>query len=172
MTSGPATGLRPVVVPVPRPDVLGSLFVVLGGVMGLLQLALSWTYVVAGVGLPGSATAPNGWGIYITMRAGSTVSASWAIGGYAVIGVGIAGAALVLLGLAMLAPLDHRPFGLAGLVLSLAAMGAAGWWLARSAQLMGQNLSALFANAGPGWYLFLIGGAIALVGSVKALASG
>jgi hypothetical protein len=157
----------------PRPDAIAALLCVVGGALGIAQLLLPWTSVVPGAGIPGANdTGLTGWEVFRTARAGAGVSMTVALGAYSVVGVALAGAALLLLGLATLIPLDHRPFGVAGLLLSLGVIGSAGWWLFRSRQLIDAGLSQVFAQAGVGWYLFLLCGPIAVIGSVKALATG
>jgi hypothetical protein len=161
------TGLR-----VPRTDVLAALATIIGGAAALGQLFLTWSSIVPGVGLQDPDGGVTGWERYLAARAGAALSFSDTVTAYSVIGSALAGGALVLLGLAMLLPLDHRPLGAVALALSILAFAAVVWWLVAGHQTFNQSVGDLFAHAGPGWYLFLIGGPVALLGSIKALATG
>jgi len=160
-------GVRP-----PRADLLAALLTVIAGAAGLAQLALSWSSVITGVGLTDASGGITGWQRYQASRALSALSLSDTATAYSIIVAAMAGAALVLLGLTMLAPLDHRPLGFAALLLSLAMMAGALWWLLRGHQTFNQSISDLFVHGGPGWYVFLIAGPVGVLGSAKALVTG
>ncbi len=166
----PATSWRPAPpqLRTPRADPVGALLCVFAGILGLLQLVLSWSSVVFSVDLPAS-TALTGWRVFQTAGSAASLSATWAIGAYSVLAVGLAGGALVLLGLAALAPIDHRPIGAAILVLSIVSFTGAGFWLVRADRLTAHSLSQLFTHAGPGWYLFLVSGLLGVVGGIVVL---
>ena len=156
----------------PRSDVLASVVTVLAGAAGVLQLFLSWSSIVSGVGLRDTDGRITGWERYQSARAGAALSTGDTITAYSVLGTALVGAALVLLGLAMLAPIDHRPLGVAALVVSLGAVAADSWWLARGHNTFNQSVPDLFTHASAGWYLFLIAGPLGTVGSLKALSTG
>ena len=156
----------------PRADVLAAALTVLAGAAGVLQLLLSWSSVVSGVGLRDTDGRITGWERYQSARAGAALSTGDTITAYSVLGTALAGAALVLLGLAMLAPIDHRPLAVVGLVVSLGALCADVWWLARGHNTFNQSVTDLFTHASAGWYLFLIAGPLGTVGSLKALSTG
>ncbi|GGM11928.1 hypothetical protein [Nakamurella endophytica] len=166
---GPAGGGPVPARGVPRADPLAAVVTVLGGVLGILQLLLSWTSVAPSVGLPieGGVT---GWNVFRSAQAAASLSVSSAVSAYSVVGVGVAGGAVVLLGLALLTPVDHRPLGAVALLLSLGMVAAAVWWLARAHSLLGRSLGQVFSVAGPGWYLFLVAGLVGVGGAAKALA--
>ncbi len=156
----------------PRPDVLAGLITVIAGAFGVGQLLLSWTSVVSGVGLQDANGGVTGWERFLAARTGASLSVGDFITAYAVVGTALAGAALLLLGLAMWLPIDHRPLGAVALALSIGATAAALWWLIRGHHTFNQTVADLFVHAGAGWYLFLVTGPIGIVGSVKALARG
>lgn len=161
------TGPRP-----PRADFVAALLTVLAGAAGLGQLFLSWSSTVTGVGLQDAGGGITGWDRYQAARAGGGLSVGDTVTAYSVVGGALAGAALLLLGLAMLTPVDHRPLGMVALLLAAVALAAAAWWLVRGHHTFNQTIEDLFAHAGPGWYLFLAAGPIGLLGSAKALATG
>lgn len=151
----------------PRADVLAGLVTILAGAAGLVQILVQW--VLGSVTDP---TGTTGWEMLQLCRGFATVSRAHAVAGYAVLGSAVIGGGLVLLGLAMWAPINHRPLGFAGLGMALVLLAGEIWWLARGGQLTGMTLGDVFAHAGPGWYLFLLAGPIGILGTVKALTSG
>lgn len=163
---GSDQGVRP-----PRTDVLAALVTVVGGSAGLAQLRLSWSSVVSGVGLVDS-DGVTGWERYLAARSGGVGSLGNTVTAYSVVSTALAGAALVLLGLAMLLPIDHRPLGVFALVISLGCLGATVWWLVRGHQTFNQSAVDLFRYAGVGWYLFVLAGPIGVLGSARALTAG
>jgi hypothetical protein len=156
----------------PRPDVLAALLSIVAGAAALGQLFLSWSSMVTGVGLQAAAGGITGWQRYQAARTGAALSTSDTVTAYSVVGAAFAGAALILLGLAMLTPIDHRPLGLVALLVSVASLGCALWWLVRGHHTFNQSVSDLFTHAGPGWYLFLVAGPIGVLGAAKALSTG
>jgi hypothetical protein len=161
------TGQQP-----PRTDLLAAAVTVVAGAAGVLQLFFSWSSMVSGVGLRDTDGRITGWERYQSARAGAALSTGDTITAFSVLGAALAGVALVLLGLAMLAPIDHRPLGVVGLIVSLAALTADVWWLARGHDTFNQSVADLFTHASAGWYLFLIAGPLGTVGSLKALSTG
>ena len=155
----------------PRADLLAALLTVVAGACGLGQLFLSWSSMVTGVGLQAAGGGITGWERYQAARTGAALSTSDTITAYSVIGAAFAGAALVLLGLFMLTPIDHRPLGVVALLLSIGSLAGAAWWLLHGHQTFNQSISELFSHAGPG-YLFLAAGPIGILGSAKALSTG
>ena len=152
----------------PRPDPVGALICVVAGSFGLLQLVLSWSSVVFSVDLPANG-ALTGWRVFQSAGSAASLSATWAIGAYSVLAVGLAGGALVLLGLAALAPIDHWPIGATIVVLSIISLAGTAFWLIRADRLTAHSLTQLFAHAGPGWYLFLVSGLFGVVGGIVVL---
>ena len=131
----------------------------------MVQLVLPW--IAIGGGLPGSFT---GWQLFKTGR-DQALDLSSMIANYALPGVAIAGVALVLLGLAMFAPIDHRPLGTVGLLFALGATLATGWWVFDTWDVRG-GLGQILDTALPGWYLFLVSGPLGVIGSIKAPVTG
>jgi hypothetical protein len=160
-------GLRP-----PRPDILAALITLIAGAAGLGQLLVSWSSTVTGVGLRDANGGITGWEMYLASRTGAALSTADNITAYSIVGVALAGGALILLALAMLLPIDHRPLGLVALLLSVAALAATGWWLVRGHHTFNQSIADLFTHSGPGWYLFIATGPIGTLGAAKALSTG
>lgn len=155
----------------PRADFLAAIVTIIAGAAGLGQLLLSWSSTVTGVGLPDASGAITGWERFQAARAGGG-PISDTVTAYSVVGAAMAGAALLLLGTAMLLPVDHRPLGTVALLLAFASLAAAAWWLVAGHRTFNQSIADLFSHAGPGWYLFLAAGPLGVIGSVKALSTG
>ncbi len=153
----------------PRPDLLAGLITVIAGALGVGQLFLSWSSLVSGVGLHDATGGVTGWERFLAARTGASLSVGDFITAYSVVGTALVGAALILLGLAMFLPIDHRPLGAVALVLSIGATAGALWWLVRGHHTFNQSVADLFVHAGAGWYLFIGAGPIGIVGSVTAL---
>lgn len=156
----------------PRADPVAALLMIVAGAAGLGQLFLSWSSTVTGVGLQDAGGGITGWERYQAARAGGGLSVGDTVTAYSVVGTAMAGAAMALLGLALLAPIDHRPLGTVALLTSVVALAAAAWWLVRGHHTFNQSMADLFDHAGPGWYLFLAAGPAGIVGSAKALSTG
>ncbi len=156
----------------PHADLAAALLTLIAGAAGVGQLFLSWSSTVTGVGLQDAGGGITGWERYQAARAGGGLSVGDTVTAYSVVGAAMAGAALVLLGLAMLVPVDHRPLGFVALLLAIVSLAAAGWWLVRGHHTFNQSIAELFTHAGPGWYLFLAAGPVGVLGSAKALSTG
>ncbi|MET3806632.1 hypothetical protein ABIB25_003648 [Nakamurella sp. UYEF19] len=156
----------------PRADAFAAFLTFLAGAAGLAQIFLSWSSTVTGVGLQDANGGITGWERYQAARAAGSLSVRDTVTAFSVVGTAMAGAALILLALAMLTPIDHRPLGTVTLVLSLVSLGGAGWWLVRGHHTFNQSIGDLFSAAGPGWYLFLVAGPVGIVGAAKAIATG
>jgi len=156
----------------PRPDVLAAVLTMIAGAAGLGQLFLSWTSIVSGVGLQDAGGGVTGWERFLAARTGASLSVSDFITAYSVVGTALAGGALLLLGLAMFLPVDHRPLGAVALFLAAGMFVAALWWLIQGHSTFNQSVADLFVHAGLGWYLFLVAGPIGILGSIKALSTG
>ena len=78
----------------------------------------------------------------------------------------IIGGSLVLLGLAALIPMDHRPIGAVAMLLSIVAALLAIWWVLATRTPRG-GLGPLLEATRIGWYLFAATGVLGLIGSAK-----
>ncbi len=155
----------------PRADVAGALLLIIGGVAGVAQLFLPWrTVTVTGTpaGDDGSIT---GWQIYRLIRAVPGPGADLTVVMYTVLGAAVGGGALILLGLAVTMPINHRPLGLAALLISVLLILGSCWMLVRAKSIFDVGLSGLFDQAQVGWYLFLASGVLGLIGALKASTS-
>jgi hypothetical protein len=151
--------------------VLAGFITLIAGAAGLGQLFLSWSSLVSGVGLQDTNGGVTGWERFLAARTGASLSLTDSITAYSVVGTALAGGALLLLGLAMFLPIDHRPLGGVALALSVGMLASTLWWLIRGHTTFNQSVPNLFVHAGPGWYLFLLAGPIGILGSIKALST-
>lgn len=166
----PGVADAPAVFRAVRPDPVACVLLVIAGAAGIWQLFSPWLRVGAGA-FDGGRTAPvTGWQVYRGLRAltAPTPQLSWAT--LAVLWCAIAGGALVLLGLAMLTPINHRPLGAAALLLSLLSAAGAFWVVSRAQLVFGTGVFGLFGQASFGLFLFLGSGLFGVIGSWKAMA--
>ena len=159
----------------PRADPVAAVLLLVAGAIGLWQLILPWRSLTVDPGIP-AATAgevsTTGWQVYRVLRAIPDPTGDLRAATLAVLGVAVAGGGLIVLGLAMIIAINHRPLGLAALLLSLLSVGAAGWLLIKARTIFDVGLVGLFAQAQVGWYLFLSAGLLGVIGSWKALSTG
>ena len=160
----------------PRADVLGAVLLIAGGVAGVAQLFLPWRTVTvgpvssAGAGAPAGDDGPiTGWQIYRLIRAVPGPGADLSVVMYTVLGAAVGGGALILLGLAIMMPINHRPLGLAAMLISSLLILGSCWMLVRARSIFDVGLSGLFDQAQIGWYLFLACGVLGLIGALKPL---
>jgi hypothetical protein len=160
----------------PRADVMGALLLIIGGFAGIAQLFLPWRTVTVGpVGTATTGAAAGddgtitGWQIYRLIRAVPGPGADLSVVMYTVLGAAVGGGALILLGLALMMPINHRPLGLAALLISILLILGSCWMLVRARSIFDVGLSGLFDQAQIGWYLFLACGVFGLTGALKAL---
>jgi hypothetical protein len=157
----------------PRADPLAAAILLIAGAIGLWQLLLPWRS--AGIDIPnvgeGQASA-TGWQVYRLLHAVPDPTVDIRVAMYAVLGVAVGGGALILLGLAMMLPINHRPLGLAALLISVLSILGGCWILVRSKTVFDVGIFGLFSQAQLGWYLFLAAGIVGVFGSWKALATG
>lgn len=161
-----------------RADPVAAIFLLLAGAIGIWQLLVPWltTTAAASAVLSGAGAGPagqlTGWRIYRALRAAPAPSSevSWAT--LAILGCAVGGGALIVLGLAMMAPLNHRPLGAAALVISLLSAAGALWVVVHARMVFDVGVFSLFGRTTVGWYLFLGSGLLGVIGSWKALSSG
>lgn len=159
----------------PKADPVAAVLLLTAGAIGLWQLLLPWRSVTVDPGVPTSAAgevSTTGWQVYRLLRAIPDPAGDLRAATLAVLGVAVAGGGLIVLGLAMMIAINHRPLGLAALLLSLLSVTAAGWLLVKSRTIFDVGLVGLFAEAQVGWYLFLAAGLLGVIGSWKALSTG
>jgi hypothetical protein len=151
------TGARAV-----RADVAAFILLVLGGAAGITQLFVPWTSSSAET--PARST---GWQLFqIIKHAIPDQGFSFTFAAYAILTVAVVGVAMILLGVAMLFPIDHRPPGVVATVAAVIAVVCAGWWAFWGPT---GGIAFAFRHAGVGWYLFLLAGVIGLAGAIKSL---
>jgi len=163
--SAPPVG-RPV-----RPDPVAAVLLLVAGGAGIWQLFAAWLKVGSGTVGGGDPAAPAGWQVYRALRLlpAPAPEVSWAT--LAVLGCAVAGGALIVLGLAMFAPMNHRPLGVAALLISLLSMAGALWVIMHARLVVDLGVFGLFGQASVGLYLFLGSGLLGLVGAWKALST-
>jgi len=162
VTSDP--GPRPTV----RADGVAAVFLVLGGIAGLLPWFLD-AYLIgsessSGVGMTGaklftSLRAPDAGGVYDLTA-------------LAVLAITIGAGALVLLGLATLLPMNHRPIGTAALLVTVVIAGAAAWLLLKSSTVLATSPGQMLSGGHLGWHLAALAAVLGVVGSIRALVTG
>lgn len=152
----------------PRADLVGALLLIAAGLAGLLQLAVPWLSAGATTGTTESLT---GWQLYRLARAVPDLSLGEMFVPYGILGVAAGGLGLLLLGVAVLVPITHRPIGFAALAISVLCLLAALWVMVRAREAVGVGISGLFEQAEVGWYLFLATGVLGVIGAAKALAA-
>jgi len=155
-----------------RTDPIAAILLLVAGAIGIWQLLLPWLTVAVGSGPAAGVDSPTGWRVYRALRALSAPSPelSWAT--LAVLGCAVGGGALVVLGLAMMAPVNHRPLGAAALLISLLSLAGALWVLVHARMVFDVGVFGLLGQATAGWYLFLGSGLLGIAGSWKALSTG
>ncbi len=149
------------------PDPIAGALIFVAGAAGVTQLATSWTSST----VAGQTTSLTGWTLFQLGRAGASTSTRYAINGYSILAVGIAGAVLALLGVLTVVPIRHRPVAVLALVIGLISLAAELWWVLNSEQALSESFTTVFRYAGPGWYFFLAAGPLALIGAGRALAT-
>lgn len=168
--AGAVTAMPPIGRPV-RADPMAAVLLVLAGGVGIWQLFTPWLRAgpTAGGGID---PAPGGWTVYRALRLlpAPGTELRWAT--LAVLGCAVAGGALVVLGLAMFAPINHRPLGLAALLISLLSSAGALWVIVHARMVFDLGVFGLFGQAAVGFYLFLGSGLLGIVGSWKAVSTG
>jgi len=159
-----------------RADPIAAALLLVAGAIGIWQLLLPWrsTSLAGGpVDPDGTGTvSTTGWQVYRLLRAVPDPDGDIRAAMFSVLGVAVGGGALIVLGLMMMLPLNHRPLGLAGLLISAASILGACWMLVRARAIFDVGLFGLFAQAQLGWYLFLAAGLVGLAGSWKAISTG
>lgn len=175
VVAAPLPARRPV-----RPDPVAAILLLLAGAIGIWQLLLPWlTVTAAGAStsaLAGAGAGPagqlTGWRIYRALRAVSVPSSELGWATLAILGCAVGGGALIVLGIAMMAPLNHRPLGAAALLISLLSAAGALWVVVHTRMVFDVGVFSLFGRTTVGWYLFLGSGLLGVIGSWKALSSG
>ncbi len=157
----------------PRPDPTAAALLLVAGAIGIWQLLLPWRTVAVGSGSPaGADVTVTGWQVYRLLRSVPDPSGDLQVSTYSVLGTAVGGGALIVLGATMLTAINHRPLGVAALLISALCAGGAGWMLIQARAIFDVGIFTFFAQAHLGWYLFLAAGFVGLLGAWKALATG
>jgi len=164
--------VRPPAADPPRADPISAALLLVAGAIGIWQLLLPWRTIAVDPGTTTGQVSTTGWQIYRLLRAIPDPSGDLRAATYSVLGVAVGGGALIVLGLAMMLQINHRPLALAALLISVLSVLGAGWMLIRAKAIFDVGLFSLFAQAQLGWYLFLGAGLLGMLGAWKALASG
>ncbi len=171
-----AAGMTGVPLPIrrpPRADPIAAALLLVGGALAIWQLLLPWrTVTVDSSSVAGPDVSVSGWQVYRLLRSVPDSAGDAQLASYCVLGTAVGGGALMLLGAAMMMAINHRPLGLAALLVSSACVAGAGWLLISARAIFDVGLFTLFAQAQAGWYLFLGAGFVGLAGAWKALATG
>lgn len=146
-----------------RADIPAAVLLIVGGAAGIVQFWLPWRGASGGNG--------TGSDAFEALKAALRVHGSFTqtVGAYAILAVVVLGVALLLLGVLMLLPLDHRPPGVVAVVAAALAVLCAVWWVFWHSG--SGDISSAFSTGWFGWYLFLASGVVGLAGAIKALVS-
>jgi hypothetical protein len=154
----------------PRADPVGFVLLLIAGVFGLGQ------YLVAGY--PVGQSQPVGGAVLSGKQLLESLSvytrdatATANVTRIAVVVTTVGGGALILLAIATLLPMTHRPLGAVALVVSLAGVASSVWLLAQAAKVLGSPAAALLSADHLGWYLTAAFALVGVFGSIKALGS-
>lgn len=148
-----------------RADVAAFILLLVGGAAGIGQLFVPW--YASSADLPGRHA---GWQIFQSVKQGIPgLGFSYTFAAYAILAVAVVGVAMVLLGVAMLFPIDHRPLGVVAMVAAAIGLICAVWWAFWAPPAGIHSIGERFADAGIGWYLFLTSGLVGLIGAIKSL---
>lgn len=164
--SAPPVG-RPV-----RSDPVAAVLLLVAGGAGIWQLFAPWLKAGSATVGGGDPVAPGGWQVYRALRVLPTPAPEVGWATLAVLGGAVAGGALIVLGLAMFAPINHRPLGVAALLISLLSMAGALWVIMHARLVVDLGVFGLFGQASVGLYLFLGSGLLGLIGAWKAVSTG
>lgn len=139
------------------PDRLAASLLLVGGVLGAVQIVLPW---FSG----GQGPAPSGWDLYYNIPF-SGIGGTIAV--YAVLIAAVAGIVMLVSGAALLAaPGQKQSTAKVGRVAGIIALICALWWLVGGSR----DIASLFSEGNVGWYAFLLAGIAGVVGAGKALA--
>ncbi len=155
----------------PRADPIAAVILLLAGALGIWPLLLPWRTIAVDSSGSGEVST-TGWQVYRVLRAVPDPDGDLRAAMFSVLGVAVGGGALIVLGLTMMLAINHRPLGLAALLVSVLSILGACWMLVRARAIFDVGLFNLFAQAQLGWYLFLAAGFLGLIGSWRALAAG
>lgn len=152
----------------PRPNPVAFMLLLLAGGCGVAQ------YLVAG--FPVGQAQPVGGSVlsgrqllwFLNAHTGDANAAA-SVTRIAIVVTSVGGAALLLLALATLLPINHRPLGAVALFLSFATVAAAIWTVTQANAVLGSPAAELFSAEHLGWYLMAGAAAIGVFGSVQAL---
>lgn len=159
------TTLAPSRRPLVSADPLAAVLLVVGGGAGLIGFLLPWLEKQ----ILTSVQTFTGWSIFRVGLPQGSISAGQLFALYALLCTALAGGACILLGIAMLLPLDHHPLGAIAMLLGLGSLAALAWWTFEW-QRANNGLSQLFDQIQVGWYLAAASGVLAVVGAIRALA--
>lgn len=168
-------GVMAAPVPAARParaDPVAAVVLLVAGALGIWQMLAPWLSVGADSGTAAAASSPTGWQVYRALRALPAPSSELSWAALAVLGAAVGGGALIVLGLATMAPINHRPLGAAALLISLLSIAGALWVAVHAKMIFDVGVFSLFGQARVGWYLFLGSGLLGVAGSWKALTTG
>ncbi len=157
----------------PRADPIAAALLMVGGAIGIWQLLLPWrTVAVESRSVAGPEVPVSGWQVYRLLRSVPESAGDAQIASYCVLGAAVGGGALIVLGATMMMAINHRPLGLAALLVSATCVTGAGWMIISARSIFDVGLFTFFAQAQLGWYLFLAAGVVGVIGAWKALATG
>ncbi len=152
----------------PQADILAAFLLLIAGICGSAQWFIA--------GYPVGQLQPVGGtistGEQLLPYLDGSAEMSFIITRIAILTVTMGGGGLILLALATLLPINHRPLALASLLLAAGAAGAAIWMISKTSQVLGSSAQSLLSDGHFGWDLMVATAALGAIGSLKALVSG
>ncbi len=147
-----------------RIDPISALLLLIAGACGLAQY-LRFGYSVHGRSATGSIEETGRALLAELLQPDSAISKVLRI---AVVATTVGGAALVLLAVTMVLPIDHRPLGGVALAISLLTIGTPILLLTQAAVLDTRSID-LLEGTGFGWYLAAATPVVGVLGGLRAI---
>jgi N-acetylglucosamine transport system permease protein len=137
-----------------RPAPAGGALLLIGGIAAVVQPILPW--------FSGKGGSTTGWDLYYHT---APIGFRGVISAYAIVIAAAAGVVMVLAGIALFAMPHRRALGgRVGLIAAIVGLACPVWWLLAGPVALGDA----FSTGSIGWYVFLLGGLVGLVGAIMA----
>ncbi len=152
----------------PRADIGAAFLLLIAGICGVAQ----WFVAGYPVGQLQPVGGTVSTGAQLLPYLDGSAEVSFTITRIAIVAVTMGGGGLILLALATLLPINHRPLALASLLLAAGAAGAAIWIISKTGQVLGSAAQSMLTEGYFGWYLMVATAVIGAIGALKALVTG
>lgn len=152
----------------PRADIGAAFLLLVAGICGVAQ----WFVAGYPVGQLQPVGGTVSTGEQLLPYLDGSAETSFSITRIAILTVTMGGVGLILLAIATLLPINHRPLALASLLLAAGAAVAAIWIISKTSQVLGSAPQSLLSQGHFGWYLMVATAVIGAIGALKALVTG